>query len=84
MQTGHSFLPVNLTIMCLLHCDCAKVIFTCFFLYVHVVPVSWVVGVIIAVKGQEKKDAPGKFVVEEYCYQEVPSQHPPPTLDDDK
>ena len=41
-------------------------------------------GTIVAVCGQEPEDDKGKFHVEEYCFQELPSQEKLPELNEDK
>ena len=41
-------------------------------------------GVIVAVLGEEKSEAPGKFIVEDHCFQSLPGQVPRPKLSHDK
>ncbi|CAL1543262.1 unnamed protein product [Lymnaea stagnalis] len=45
---------------------------------------SSVTGVIAAVLGMEPDDQKGKFYVEDYCFQELPSQMPRPMIDEEK
>ena len=87
-----SFYPELLKLQLLDFCVQYLIHFLFPFPICHLLPYLWltsvicvhVVGVIVAVLGMERDDEPGKFQVEDVCFQDLPAQPERTPLEEDK